>query len=89
MRHVLTNVVGARAEIDVEVTEHPFGAGVTLLLCSDGLHGALDDATMAAQLASPGPVSAIASELVRLALERDGRDNITAVVLRWSKDETS
>ena len=89
MRHVLTNVVGAREEIDVEVTEHPFGAGATLLLCSDGLHGALDDAAIAAQLASPGPVSVIANDLVRLALERDGRDNITAVVLRWSEDEAS
>ena len=89
MRHVLTNAVGARENIDVEVTERPFDAGVTLLLCSDGLHGALDEAALATQLASPAPVATIATELVRLALERDGRDNITALVLRWSQDAAS
>ena len=36
MRHVLTNVVGARDDTEVEVGERSFKSGQTLLLCSDG-----------------------------------------------------
>ena len=46
MRHVLTNVVGARDETEVEIGERALQSGEILLLCSDGLHGTLDDETM-------------------------------------------
>ena len=44
MRHVLTKVVGLRPELEPSVAECPFVAGDVLLLCSDGLHGAVSDA---------------------------------------------
>jgi PPM family protein phosphatase len=80
MRHVLTNVLGAREPLDMEISERPIPKGV-LLLCSDGLHGALDPATIQQVLSSGRPADAMAEELVRLALERDGSDNITALVV--------
>jgi protein phosphatase len=81
MRNVLTNVVGAKPEIDVDVQEMPWG-GETLLLTTDGLHNALPPATMAEILdAMPDALDA-AQALVRSALQQDGRDNITAVVVR-------
>src|SRR5262245_15568010 len=43
MRHVLTNVLGAREPMEMEVSERVLTNGETLLLCSDGLHGALED----------------------------------------------
>ena len=82
MRHVLTNVLGAREQTEMEVSERPISPGETLLLCSDGLHGALDDGALQDVLASDRPIDAMAEELVRLALERDGSDNITALVVR-------
>jgi len=84
MRHVLTNAIGARDEIDMEVNERALAAGDTLLFCSDGLHGALDADAIARELGSSDPVATIADELVRQALEKDGGDNITALVLRWT-----
>jgi protein phosphatase len=81
MRHVLTNVLGAREPLEMDVIERPVPPGV-LLLCSDGLHGALDAGTIAGVLSSAQPVEAMAEELVRLALERDGSDNITALVVK-------
>ena len=38
MRHVLTNVVGARDQVEVHVRELALLPGDRLLLCSDGLH---------------------------------------------------
>ncbi len=43
MRRVLTNVLGAREQTDVRMTEHDLAAGDAILLCSDGLHSVLDD----------------------------------------------
>lgn len=84
MRHVLTNVLGARDDTDVEVGERPFRAGERLLLCSDGLHGALDDVTLQVLLAGPGTLEEIAQRLVAAALDRSGTDNITGVLVAAS-----
>jgi protein phosphatase len=82
LRHVLTNSIGARESLDLEVVEQPLAAGEWLLLSSDGLHGALDHATIAGAIAGSADVQTAAERLVALALERDGGDNITAVVVR-------
>jgi protein phosphatase len=86
MRHVLTNVLGARDQMEMDVSERLLTSGETLLLCSDGLHGALDDDVLADVLASDRTVDRMAEELVRMALERDGGDNITALVVRFEKE---
>jgi protein phosphatase len=82
MRHVLTNAIGARDETDVEVGEWTWREGETLLLCSDGVHGALHDQTLARLSAGDGPIDASAQRLLDAALAVGGKDNITAVVLR-------
>lgn len=84
MRHVLTNVIGAREQTDMDVAERPLSAGETLLFCSDGLHGAIDDRTIQAILAEGSDVKVLADRLVQTALERNGSDNITALVVRSS-----
>jgi protein phosphatase len=81
MRHVLTNVVGAREPLEMEVGERRLVEGERLLLCSDGLHGALDVRSIEAVMASGRPVAEVAEQLVQLALERDGSDNISALVV--------
>ena len=86
MRHVLTNVLGARDQMDMEVGERTFAAGERLLLCSDGLHGALDDTTLLGVLSASATAQQAAEELVRLALERDGSDNITALVVEMGRE---
>lgn len=82
MRHVLTNVVGARDQVTVHVTEFPLVPGDSYLLCSDGLYEPLDDVTLK-QFLSAGPDAAgAATSLVQQALERGSRDNVTAMVVR-------
>jgi serine/threonine protein phosphatase PrpC len=55
------------------------------LLCSDGLYDPLDEATIAAALTLT-PAEACA-QLVTLAWNAGGSDNLTGVVLRVCPDE--
>jgi protein phosphatase len=87
MRNVLTNVLGAREQIDVHLSERTLSPGDVLLLCSDGLHGALDAESMKAILNDNPNVDVAARTLVDSALERGSRDNVTALVVRYEADE--
>jgi len=80
MRHVLTNVLGARDQTEVHIQDRPVEAGDRLLLCSDGLHGILSAADIQRILDEYNGAGHTADALVRLALERGTRDNVTAVV---------
>jgi len=82
MRHVLTKVVGLRPELQPSVGECPFVSGDVLLLCSDGVHGAVSDQTLEQLLASHKPVATVAESVVREALAHGATDNVTAVVVR-------
>lgn len=82
-RHVLTRCLGADSGVDVEV--YPpidLVVGDVLVLCSDGLteHVKADEIGLVVS-ASDDP-DMVARELVELANERGGVDNITVVVAR-------
>jgi protein phosphatase len=81
LRHVLTSVVGARADMDPKVEEHPLSPGDVLLLCSDGLHGVLMADVIASRLGSNETAEQIANDLVGSAIARGAKDNVTAVVV--------
>lgn len=61
-------------------SRHALRQGMKLLLCSDGLYDALEEPEMAAFLIRSAPAAA-ARRLVDTALNKDARDNITAMVL--------
>jgi serine/threonine protein phosphatase PrpC len=81
MRHVLTNVVGARDQVEVHVRELTLAPGDRLLLCSDGLHEPLTENGIAALLRAGVDAESAASSLVREAIKRGARDNVTALVI--------
>ena len=83
LRHVLTNVVGARDSADVHVSEHELEGGERILLCSDGLHGILDDEALRALIAGDDPPGAVVPRLIEAALGRGSRDNLTAVLIQY------
>jgi len=82
LRHVLTKVVGLRGELEVAVGECPLGQGDCLLLCSDGVHGAVPLEILASLTGSKKPVADIAQGVVKSAMARGATDNVTAVVAR-------
>jgi serine/threonine protein phosphatase PrpC len=86
MRRVLTNVLGAREQTDVRMTEHDLTSGDAILLCSDGLHSVLDDKAMEALVSTGGTAVEVVTQLIQAALSRGARDNITAVLARYQGD---
>jgi PPM family protein phosphatase len=82
MRHVLTKVVGLRPELEPTVSECPLGTGDALLLCSDGVHGAVPHEMLASMMSSQRAVDEVAQSVVRSAISRGATDNVTAVVAR-------
>ena len=82
MRHVLTKVVGLRADMEPSIGVNTFGPGDALLLCSDGLHGSVPDPAIAEMLVAIESPEATARQLVDQALSRGATDNITVILVR-------
>jgi PPM family protein phosphatase len=86
VRHVLTNVLGARPDTLVHLLERDLTGTETLLLCSDGLHGSVPPDTLGGLMSSPDDVQPLARKLVTAALDHGSRDNITVLIVRGCGD---
>jgi protein phosphatase len=82
LAHVILQAVGTAERVEVDLTRVRVVAGDVLLVCSDGLHGPVRHEAMRAVLARATSASAACAELVALANEAGGPDNITCVVAR-------
>jgi protein phosphatase len=81
-RHMLTRSLGGEMVVNVDVGEHQVLPEDVLLLCSDGLHGAVPGGEIARIVSQERDLNAAARNLVALANERDGGDNVTAQLVR-------
>lgn len=81
-RHLLVRSLGNDLFVNVDVTETQVVPGDVLLLCCDGLHGAVEAAEMARIATQHRDLREAAQQLVALANERDGSDNISVQVIR-------
>ncbi len=80
-RNVITRALGIEAAVDVDAWVIDTKPGDRFLLCSDGLFNEMTDDEIAAILRRDVPPPEAAWELVRLANESGGRDNISVVVV--------
>jgi protein phosphatase len=84
-RNVLTNYLGGHhGNVKADVRWLRIVDGDILLLCSDGLHDLVDDSSIARILGAHQQPSDAAQSLLEEALKRGGKDNVTAVVARYS-----
>jgi PPM family protein phosphatase len=82
-RNEVTQAVGKHPEIKPTSYQLHVGAGDWLVVACDGLHAHVDDAALAAALASAAPSAAsVAEHLVDLANQGGGTDNCTVVAVR-------
>ena len=81
-RHVLIRSLGPEMFVSPDTTALTIQAGDVLVLCSDGLHDEMPEATIASIVSQNKPIDEIARELVARAVEMDGNDNTTAQVVR-------
>jgi protein phosphatase len=86
MRHVLTMAIGAGVALEInyyhDIRLQP---GDILLMCSDGLHGVVEEQRIVSILRDGAPNQSLeekCSELIEAARGAGGPDNITAVLLR-------
>ncbi len=80
-RNIVTRVLGPYEAIDVDVWPVDAVQGDRVVLCSDGLSGEVNEAQISAVLRRLDDPTDAATELVRLANEAGGRDNIRVVVI--------
>lgn len=88
MRHVLSRCMGCEPDPEVDVVSGVIQNGDVFVLGSDGLTGALGADLMAETVSAAPDAAAASKELVELAREKDGSDNITAVVVRCTAAAT-
>lgn len=81
-RHLLSRSLGNELFVAVETSERQLHRGDILLLCSDGLHGAIADAEIAGTVSHSPDLTTAAKLLVDIANQRDGGDNITVQLIR-------
>lgn len=80
-RHVLTRSLGSGLFVKPDVNEVLLRPGDLLLLCSDGLHGAVSPEQIASVVRDRRDLDAAASELVALANRLDGSDNVSVQLI--------
>ncbi len=79
--NIITRAIGVREELFIDIEYSTIEPGDRFLLCSDGLYKDLSEGEITQQLRDL-PVEQSTKNLVQLALDRGGNDNITAIVVQ-------
>lgn len=81
-RHVITRSLGIQPTVAVDLqAPAELRDGDVFLLCSDGLHDVVTAEEIQRALSEERPAAAVAGDLVALANERGGPDNISVVIV--------
>ncbi len=82
-RNVIRRALGSSAVTGVDVDECRGGikAGDSFVLCSDGLHGLVEDEDIRCTVTAADHAQDAADTLVQIALDAGGTDNISVIVV--------
>lgn len=86
-RNIITRAVGVSPVVDVDLFEREWVAGDILVLCSDGLHGAVDEEDIVSVLSTSRSLENMCEILVQLALDNGGTDNITVILVTLEEED--
>jgi len=78
-RHVLTRCLGRELIVGIDVLTTDLRPGDVLVLCSDGVHGMIEEREIA-ELVAAHPPEAACHALVRRAREEGGEDNLSVQI---------
>lgn len=81
-KNVITRAVGAPQSLNVDHFIVPLSEGDYVILCSDGLHGMVEDEEIKEVVLGNGSVEEKTKELVRRAKQKGGKDNIAVILAR-------
>ena len=86
-RNILTRALGVGASVEADIMRLQLRRGDRVMLCSDGLHGMVDDKTIAEIMGARSlDLKKAVSELIELANKAGGTDNITVALARIDAD---
>jgi len=80
-RNVLSRALGTEPELQLDFRQVPAQAGDRLLLCTDGLTTQVSDEEIRVLIAGAVDPEKGARELLQLALDQGGTDNITLILV--------
>jgi len=78
--NVVTNIMGTSAMVKVDMREGDVQPGDVFVLCTDGLTETVGSPDIMASIGQHDSWQGVCDELVRMANERDGSDNITVLL---------
>ncbi|MDR0908448.1 MAG: protein phosphatase 2C domain-containing protein [Spirochaetaceae bacterium] len=84
-KNIITNALGAGLNtitVQQRFSKNIAVPGDLFFMCSDGVHGAIDDDGLAEMLENGGSLDDIAKTIVEKAIENGSDDNCTAVIVR-------
>lgn len=81
-RNLITHFLGSRSLIEPEISRSEIYPGDILMLCSDGLHGEVEDETIVNLLSLNFHPQVACGALVEQAKLAGGKDNISLIVTR-------
>ena len=82
-RNLLTRVLGVDRKVDVDIFQRELKRGDIVVLCSDGLSEYVEADELKAEV-SQQPAKLAVKQLVKLANDRGGSDNISVIVVKVS-----
>ena len=86
-RNVITRALGIAPTVDVDLAAVRVELGDVFLLCSDGLHGLIDDEEISDIVTDTLVLTDACAKLIERANAAGGRDNITAVLIRIEEED--
>lgn len=88
-RNVITQALGNGADLDIAVQEIQIEEMDRLLLCSDGLSGMVSDRDIWRVVQGNPSLQSAAEQLIAMARENGGEDNITVVIVGFEPDDAN
>ncbi|MDR1552065.1 MAG: Stp1/IreP family PP2C-type Ser/Thr phosphatase [Prevotellaceae bacterium] len=88
-KNIILKALGIKEDIKPTVCARPVlpAKNDIFLICSDGLSGMIDDATIESVLRKNASLEKKVNELIDLALENGGKDNVTAQLIRLAESQ--
>jgi len=87
-KNVILYSIGSERTPQIDLFEFLVQPGDKIVLCSDGLTRHLSDAEIS-QIVAQSDLDAAATQLIKLANERGGQDNISAAIVEYGVQETA
>ncbi len=81
LKNIITRSVGYQEDVDPDIKAHELKAGDKIMMCSDGLSNLVEDREIL-DIVSKHSLQEACENLIALANERGGDDNITTVILQ-------